>query len=153
TAGGADALIRRKVEKGQTLYLNLTPLAYAYFPYRAGKVGEAWREVIGRVLRDAALKPRVEILGANAVEPWMESLLWRNGDRYCLAILKNLSESGDPAESAVIEQEPKEIQIRMNLPARGVRNIRSDKVFGDVASFKDRFNPWEANLYEFTLAQ
>src|SRR5207302_6056365 len=35
-AGSAEVLIRRKVEKGQTLYLILTPLAYADFPYRAG---------------------------------------------------------------------------------------------------------------------
>ena len=152
TAGGADVLIRRKVEKGQTLYLNLTPLAYAYFPYRSGKVGESWREVIGRVLRDAGLKPRVEVFGGSTLEPWMESLLWRNGNRYCLAVLKNMSEAGDPPEFAAIEQEPKEILIRLNLPARAVRNIRSDKTFGDVASIKDRFNPCEANLYEFSLS-
>jgi len=32
-----------------------------------------------------------------------------------------------------------------------VKNIRTEKLFGNVAVFKDRFNPWEANLYEFSL--
>jgi hypothetical protein len=152
-AGSAEVLIRRKVEKGQTLYLNLTPLAYAYFPYRAGQVGQAWRE-LGRFLRDAGVRPRVEIYSGNMNEPWMESLLWRNGNRYCLAVLKNISESADGQDSmSVIDQAPKELMIRLNLPARDVRNVRTEKIFGDVSTFKDRFNPWEANLYEFVLTR
>lgn len=148
--GSAMALIRRKVEKGGTLYLNLTPLAYAYFPYRAGNVGQSWRDVIGKTLRDAGLRPRVEIYGRDQQEPWMESLLWRNGNRYCLAVLKNLLGSADaPDFMKMIEQEPREIMVRLNLPVREVRNIRTEKSFGDVSSFRDRFNPWEANLYEF----
>jgi len=49
----------------------------------------------------------------------------------------------------MIDQEPREIMVRLNLPVREVRNIRTEKSFGDVSSFRDRFNPWEANLYEF----
>jgi hypothetical protein len=80
----------------------------------------------------------------------MESLLWRNGNRYCLAVLKNLLGSADaPDFMKMIEQEPREIMVRLNLPVREVRNIRTEKSFGDVSSFRDRFNPWEANLYEF----
>ena len=150
-AGSAAVLIRRKLEKGETLYLNLTPLAYAYFPYRAGKTGAAWREVIGKALREARLRPRVEIYSGDEQEPWMESLLWRNANRYCLAVLKNGFDASDAV--SVIEQEPKEIMIRLNLPVRDLRNVRTDKLFGDVASFKDRFNPWEANLYEFALGK
>ena len=44
----AEVLIRKKTGSGQSLYLNLTPLAYEYFPYRAGEIGEAWRDVIGK---------------------------------------------------------------------------------------------------------
>ena len=49
-AGSAETLIRRRTGKGQTLYLNLSLLAYHYFPYRSGKAGESWRATIGRVL-------------------------------------------------------------------------------------------------------
>ena len=153
-AGSAVALIRRKTEKGETLYLNLTPLAYAYLSYRASNVGQAWREVIGKTLRDAGLRPRVEIYSRDQQEPWMESLLWRNGNRYCLAVVKNVLGSADaPDFMKMIEQEPKEIMIRLNLPVREVRNIRTEKSLGDVSSFKDRFNPWEANLYQFALSK
>jgi Beta-galactosidase trimerisation domain/Beta-galactosidase len=154
TARTAVVLIRRKVEKGETLYLNLTPLAYAYFPYRAGKVGQAWREVIGKMLGDSGLRPRVEIYSRDEQELWMESLLWRNANRYCLAVLKNVLGSADaPDAMKMIEQEPKEIMIRLTLPVREVRNIRTEKSFGDVSSFNDRFNPWEASLYEFTVGR
>jgi len=154
SAGSAEVLIHKKVEKGQTLYLNLSPLAYSYFPYRSGKVGASWREIIGRTLREAGLKPRVEIHSGNGVEPWMESLLWRNGNRYCLAVLKNVSETDDPQDSlSVIDQEPKAITIRLNLPVKNLRNLRTDKAFADAASSSDRFNPWEANLYEFVVSK
>ena len=32
----------------------------------------------------------------------MEALLWRNGNRYCLAVIKNLLPSGDGAASAAL---------------------------------------------------
>ena len=98
----ADVLIRKKTGNGQSLYLNLTPLAYEYFPYRAGEIGGAWREVIGKAHNDIGLRPRVEIFGGSGTEPWMEALLWRNGNRYCLAVLKNLSSSGDGAASVAL---------------------------------------------------
>ena len=153
-AGRADVLIRRQTGRGQTLYLNLTPLAYAYFPYRAGSMGAAWRDLVGQALLAAGLRPRVEIDGGGGKEPWMESLLWRQGNRYCLAVLKNLFESADAPESLrMIDGEPKEITIRLTLPVRAMRNVRTDKAFGDVSSFKDRFSPSEANLYTFALRE
>jgi len=154
----AEVLIRKKTGNGQSLYLNLTPLAYEYFLYRAGEIGEAWREVIGKAHNDIGMRPRVEILGGSGTEPWMESLLWRNGHRYCLAVLKNLSPSGDGAASVELlgkeaDRDSKRITVRINLPVKGLRNIRTRKVFGDVRSFTDEFNAWEANLYEFALAK
>jgi hypothetical protein len=150
--GPAGVLIRRKTGRGQTFYLNLTPLAYAYFPYRAGSMGAAWRDLMGKTLLAAGLRPRVEIDGGDGKEPWMESLLWRQGNRYCLAVLKNVFESADVPESlGVIDLAPREITIRLTLPVRAMRNVRTDRAFGDVSSFVDRFNPSEANLYTFAL--
>jgi hypothetical protein len=138
--------------------LNLTPLAYEYFPYRAGEIGEVWREVIGKTHNNIGLRPRVEILGGNRTEPWMETLLWRNGNRYCLAVLKNLSPSENGATSAAFlgkeeDHNPKRLTVRINLPVKSLRNSRTGKVFGDVTSFTDDFNSWEANLYKFSLAK
>jgi hypothetical protein len=148
-AGSADVLVRRTAGSGQTLYLNLTPLAYAYFPFRSGQIGAAWRDTLGKVLGDAGLRPRVEIYRGDARAPWMECLLWRNANRYCLAVLKNADTAS--GSMRVIETEPHEIMVRLHLPVRGVRNVRTGQSFGDVPSFKDQFTPWEANLYEFAL--
>jgi hypothetical protein len=51
----------------------------------------------------------------------------------------------------MIDLEPKDITIRLTLPVRAMRNVRTDKAWGDVSSFVDRFNPSEANLYTFAL--
>ncbi len=150
-AGGAEVLVRRTVGRGQTLYLNLTPLAYAYFPFRSGKIGAAWRQVMGTALIDAGLRPRVETHLGDEREPWMESLLWRNANRYCLVLLKNPGEA--PEAMTVIEQEPREITVKLQLPVRGIRNVRTGKVLGDGSVFTDHFTPWEANLYEFALGE
>lgn len=154
SAGGAsetaEVLIRKQTGSGQSLYLNLTPLAYQYFPYRSGEIGRAWRELIRQAHYEVGLRPRVEILGENGNEPWMEALLWRNGTRYCLAVLKNVSPSGD--DPALLGDQ-KRLTVRINLPVRSLRNRRTGKVFGDVTSFTDEFNAWEANLYEFALGK
>jgi len=72
----------------------------------------------------------------------MESLLWRNGDEYCLVILDNGETHSGPS---------REITIRLNIPVRSIRNLRTGKTFGDVSSFTDAFLPSEANLYTFNL--
>ena len=130
--------------------MNLTPLAYEYFPYRSGEIGRAWRELIRQAHNEVDLRPRVEILGENGNEPWMEALLWRNGNRYCLAVLKNVSPSGD---GPALLGDQKRLTVRIDLPVRSLRNRRTGKVFGDVTSFTDEFNAWEANLYEFALGK
>jgi hypothetical protein len=154
SAGGtsetAEVLIRKQTGSGQSLYLNLTPLAYEYFPYRSGEIGRAWRELIRQAHNEVGLRPRVEILGENGNEPWMEALLWRNGNRYCLAVLKNVSPSED---GPALLGDQKRLTVRIDLPVRSLRNRRTGKVFGDVTSFTDEFNAWEANLYEFALGK
>lgn len=156
-SGTADVLIRKKTGRGESLYLNLTPLTYEYFPYRADEMGEAWRDTIGKVHNEIGLRPRVEIFGQARIEPWMEALLWRNGNRYCLAILKNCSPSDDNIASVALlgeetDRDPKRLSIQINLPVRNLRNLRTGKLFGDVTSFTDEFYAWETNLYEFAVA-
>ncbi len=113
---------------GKAIYLNLTPAAYDHFPYRSGELGRRWRELVGKILKNAGLAPRVEILGADGKpEPWVESLLWRNGNRYCLAILKNPS----PGSEEMLEGPTLTLRIR---------SILSPEI---TLPFK----PWEAILH------
>ena len=145
----AHVMIRRNTEKGRTLYLNLTPLAYSYFSFRSGSMGSSWRDVIGKTLRDVGLRPRVEVDLTVGRALRMESLLWRNRDRYCLALLMNTPELIDASEALGSNQASLEIAVRIGFPLRDLRNIRTGKLLGSMQSFKDQFVPWEANLYEF----
>jgi hypothetical protein len=150
-AGSADVVVRTRRERGQAVYLNLTPLAYADFAERAGPVGQGWRATMRVLLDEAGLRPRVSIAGADGAEPWMESLLWRNGARACLAVLKNPARVADPAEFArVIDQPARTITLSLALdaPVRGARNLRTGVAFEGAGPFRDAFNPWEANVYE-----
>lgn len=122
------------VRKPGTVYLNLTPLAYAYLPYRTGEMGREWREMIGKELKAAGVEPRV-----TADRPYITSLIWRNGGRCILALVENR----EP------EQERIQIQIRLNFPASDIKNIRTGKSFRNASSFSDTFTPWEASFYSF----
>jgi hypothetical protein len=126
--------------KGHATYLNMTPLAYEYFPYRTGEMGRDWRKTIDKEIRAAGLQARVVI-----DEPFIESLLWRNGDRYLLALVKS--------EDTGVEEEPRQIRIHLALPATDIRNLRTGKVIGNKTEFMDSFNPSEANLYSFSLTR
>ena len=118
--------------KNRAVYLNLTPLAYEYLPYRTGEMGKEWREMIGSELKAAGLEPRVSV-----DKPYIEPLIWRNGSRCVLALVQNR------------EPDQEQIQIRLNFPAMDIKNIRTGKSFGNVSVFTDTFVPWEANLYSF----
>jgi len=148
TVQSAHVMMRRKIESGRTVYLNLTPIAYSEFSFRSGAMGRSWRDVIGKALIDAGITPRIEITGANGGEPWMEALFWRNGERYTLAILKNAPELFAARDADAAGEQ--EITVRLRFPARDLRNVRTGKKFAAAQSFTDRFVPWEANLYEFS---
>jgi hypothetical protein len=120
-------------------YLNLTPAAYWYPTYRHSVVGAEWRALVDGLLHDAGLRPRVQVEGAFGVE----ALLWRNGAQYGLVLIDNTENHSGPA---------REITIRLNPPGRSVRNLRTNRTFGEVSTFTDTFVPSEANLYTFDAA-
>ena len=136
---GTDrTLARRRFGKGKAFYLNLTPLAYSYFPYRNGNMGKEFRDMIGQELESAGLYPRVTI-----DIPFVETLLWRNENGYLLAVVQNAEE--------MIQKGNQRIHVHFNLPATGTRNIRTGRVFSNPVFFTDSFNPWEAAFYSFNL--
>jgi len=119
-------LVRKKTANGQSLYLNLTPLAYQYFPYRAGEIGGAWRDVIGKAHNDIGLRPRVEIFGGSGSNPGWKLCSGRNGNRYCLAGSQELVAFEDTAASVALlgkeaDRDPEQITVRINLPVKGLR--------------------------------
>jgi hypothetical protein len=150
TVGEAQVLIRNRSGSGQSVYLNLAPTAYDYFPFRSGATGREWRDLVGRLLQEAALHPRIGI--DRGSEPWIETLLWRNGDRYCLAILKNVSRDPDDHAGEVLGGPMRQIRIQLDMPASDIINLRTGRKFGNAASFTDDFFPNQASLYSFRMA-
>jgi hypothetical protein len=126
--------------KGDAVYLNLTPASYSYFAHRSSEMGSQWRDLLGGILRQAGLKPRVEVKGS----PWIESLLWRRNGSYCLAVLKNPS-SGSYAS---LEEGVAQLRISLSFPTGTVKNLRTGKVVGNGSTFTDTLTPYEANLYQ-----
>ena len=122
----------------RAVYLNLTPLAYEDASFRNGGMGREWRDLIGRELKAAGVLHRVSVDA-----PYIEALLWRNGKRYVLALVAN--------QESAAERGPRPIGVRLSLPARGIRNLRTGKDFGDASAFSDTLNPWEANFYSFSI--
>ena len=151
-AGGAGILIRRKHGRGSTLYLNLTPTAYRHLSYRTGAIGKQWRDLMGTILRESGLAPRVVIREAGRSPALIEALLWEKGRSVCLALVKNYSYQANVFGQGRVEGQagrPREgeIEVTLDFPVRSIKNLRSGRSLGNTRSFKDRFKPWEANLY------
>ena len=131
---------RVQSRNSRAIYLNLTPLAYEYSPNRNGSIGREWRELIGQALKTAGLVPRVR-----TDQPFIESLIWRSGKRFFLALIMN---EQDRVRSGAFR-----IHVNLKLPAINITNLRTEKVFGNNADIVDNFNPIEANLYSFDLSE
>ncbi len=125
---------QQKIQNSRAIYLNLTPLAYEH--WRNDRPGQEWRTLIGNTLKELGVPPRIM---TNL--PFVESLLWRNGDRYVLAIVKN--------SEGETQRTGQQIRIQLGIDAKNIRNIRTGKALAGP-DFTDEFNPCEANLYGFT---
>ena len=116
-------------------------------------MGRQWREMVGEILTDAGLRPRVVVLERGTRENYIESLVWRKGGQCCIALVKNGAYQAGVAGFAGMEVtgiggEPTDIEVRISdLTYRQITNLRTGKSFGGARTFRDRFNPWEANLY------
>ncbi|HUU09787.1 MAG TPA: alpha-amylase family protein [Phycisphaerae bacterium] len=150
---GADVVIRGKHGTGRTVYLNLTPVAYNDIASRTGAFGEAWRTLAGGLLKDAGLVPRARVLAGGKAVAMAETLLWRQGDRVVLCVIKN------PPRQAAVDSagrldaafgETGEVEIALARPATGIRNLRTGEAMPDGASLKTAWKPWEALVFEMT---
>ena len=149
--GGADVLVSRQVGKGRAVYLNLTPVAYNDLGQRSGAFGEAWRDIVSGLLKEAGLEPRVRVLSGGKPVPMAEVILWRTAERACLCVVKN-----PPREAAVDSAgrlgsafgEPMDVEIRLARPARSIRNLRTGEDLPGGTSIRTHWKPWEALVFE-----
>jgi len=150
---GADVLVTREHSPGRTVYLNLTPVAYNDVAERRGAFGEALREIVSGLLKEAGLEPRARILSDGTPVPMAETILWRKGDRTVLCVVKN-----PPREAAIDSAgqlggafgDPMDVEIRLARPARGIRNLRTGEDLPDGSLLRAHWRPWEALVFEMS---
>jgi len=153
-AGDADVLIARTVGKGRAIYLNLTPVAYNDLGERLGGFGQAWRDIVSRLLKEAGLAPRARVLAGGAPVPMTETLIWRKGDRAVLCVVKNPPREAATSGAGTVEGtfgRPADVEVRLARPAVGIRNLRSGEALPDGAALRARWRPWEALVFEMTF--
>jgi hypothetical protein len=154
TVGGADAVITKRTGRGQTVYLNLTNMAYNDMNERLGEFGRRWRELIGGLLRDSGLEPRARVLSGGKPVPLAELVYWRRGDRVVVGLVKNPVREASVSDAGRVHDvtgDPLDVEIVFRRPVTGVRDLRSGKALPDGRTIRARWKPWEALLYEVAL--
>lgn len=156
--GGAFK-VSRTVGKGRVVDLNLTPLEYLL--QRGTPGGQPYQDLMTSLLAQTGLKPRLRVQRRGAVDPLIESLFWRKGDRIILGLIHNALRAAQVDSAASPSPagggggwgpgadglEP--IRLEFAQPVAGLRNERTGRDLGDGTVFEDTWVPCQANLYSF----
>jgi hypothetical protein len=150
----ASVLIKKETGKGQTIYLNLSPLEYWDPSKRFSGYGHTLRKIVSGVINSTGIHPRVTVYERGNAANMIEPLHWKNGNKHYLGLVKNPTEQrelktvGQEFEAQGITGQEVEIQLEFKEPIQGLINLRTNKRHGPEQVFHDNFKPWEGNLYE-----
>jgi len=150
----ASVLINNNIGKGHAFYLNLSPVEYWEPSKRFSAYGHTWRNIVSNILNSAGIHPRVTVYEGGNTANMIECLYWKNGDKHYLGLIKNPTEQrvrktvGETVSIQGITGEEIDIHIEFNNRHVGLVNLRTNEHLGINQVFRDRFKPWEGNLYE-----
>ena len=145
--------ISKRTGKGRAIYLNLSPMAYWSPSRRFSEYGAAWREIVGSLLEEAGLRPRLRVFEGDNPANMIEVVHWTSGSDRIVGLIKNptfkksLKNLGDNGRIQGITGEAVSITLAFPETARLI-NLRTGKSLGTGRRFTDDFRPWEANLYK-----
>ncbi len=125
-------------KSGKSVYLNLSPLEYA--DKRFSEYGNEWRNIISQILETSGLTPKVRIYEKEKFPAMIEAVFWKYQDKIYLGVVKN------PIKKEGVTGDETEIRLEFSHTTE-VKNIRTGRSLGSGKIFKDRFKPWEANIY------
>ena len=148
---GADVVLRRRVGRGNTIYLNLSPVEYFDNSVRLQAPGERWRELLSGLLEDAELTPRAVVYAGGNRVPMTETLFWRRGNRQLLAVVKNPSRQASTDAATAADQvlgEPIDVEIRLSTDYTHIRDLRSGQTLPAGRSIRAAWKPWEGLVFE-----
>jgi hypothetical protein len=150
----ASVVIKNNIGKGHAFYLNLSPIEYWEPIKRFSAYGDTWRNIVSDILTSAGIAPRVTVYERGNIANMIECLYWKNGDKHYLGLIKNPTEQGDrkavagTVSTQGITGQEVDIYIEFNNSTVGLVNLRTNEHLGVNQVFRDRFKPWEGNLYE-----
>jgi len=152
----ASVLMKKRIGKGQAIYLNLSPIEYWTASQRFSSYGRAWRKIISDILNESGLRPRVTVYEHNNTANMIECLYWKNGNKHYLGLVKNPTDNKELetiGQSSVIQGitgTGVEINIEFNEGPVALINLRTNANLGVGRVFRDQFKPWEGNVYQVT---
>jgi len=150
----ASVLIENRPNRGQTFYLNLSPIEYWDPTRRFSDYGHTFRKIVSAMMKSAGIQARVTLYENENASNMIEPLYWKNGNKHYLGLIKNptgqreLKTVGQKSEVQGITGQEVDIQLKFKDPIRGLVNLRTNKIFGPGHVFCDKFKPWEGNLYK-----
>lgn len=149
-----SVIIRNRFGKGQTVYLNLSPIEYWDPGRRFSDYGQTWRGLISEIMRSSGIQSRVMVYEHGNPVNMIECLYWKNGKKHYLGLVKNPTEQNELAaigqtfRAQGITGKEVEVYLKFKKPIRDLINLRTKMHLGSGVAFRDHFKPWEGNLYE-----
>jgi len=145
-------IIEKSAGKGKTFYLNLSPLEYWDPERRFSDYGESWRKITESILMQAGLRPRARVYENGNSPNMIECLFWKNGEKVYLGLVKNPTMGKEKTRIGKVQGitgEETEIRIEFQNEVELV-DWGTKRSLGKGRVFRDRFRPWEGNLYQVT---
>ncbi len=139
------------VRNGKAAYLNLSPIGYLM--HRSDGLGKDWLGLVGGLLKDAGITPRLAVTVDGAPAKLAETVFWKNGPRTTVCVVKNIDRAAAIDSFGDIKggMEDAALQIKLEFakPVKDLKNERTGKAMGAGKTFTDTFVPWEANVYSY----
>jgi hypothetical protein len=149
----AAAITAKRVGKGRAIYLNLEMHDNGKLRLTTPK-GEAYRDLFGRLLREAGVAPQVQVLATASGNPLPGVEVWRyqSSDADYVALQTNPTSEADSlgpvayAGGRALTQTTR-AEVRLGRKAR-VKEIRSGKELGETDRVEVDLDPWSPTILE-----
>ncbi len=122
--------IENRHGEGATLYLNLSPTAYADNAIRGGEFGDIWRGWIGEFLERAKISEPVRLRRSDGLRSGVELLRYEAPDRDAevWVIVANPTRQAaidGPGSGVKLANQPIAIELEWDRPCKSLRDLRS----------------------------
>jgi hypothetical protein len=135
--------------EGSTLYMNLSPTAYADNAIRASEFGDVWRGWVSDYLKRAQVSEPVRLRRLDGIRSGVELLRYETagGDAEVWAIVANPTRQAaidGPGSGVMLANQPIEIELQWDRACKSLRSLRTGKILATEGSIRLALVPDEA---------